>query len=180
MSRIGKQPINLPEGVTVTVAEGNEVTVKGKLGETVKKFDEAVSVSVSDNEIVVKRVDDSRRSRSMHGLVRSLVANMVTGVSKGFSKKLVIKGVGYKANKQGSKLNLRLGFSHPVVMEDPEGLTTECPTDTEIIVKGIDNQQVGNYAAKIRELRKPEPYKGKGIRYEDEYVRRKEGKLAAQ
>ena len=147
MSRIGKSPITIPAGVTVTVSDANLVTPS-----------------------------DSKRNRSLHGLSRTLINNMVVGVTQGYEKKLKIVGVGYRAAKNGNKLDLTLGFSHPVQMEDPDGITVEVPSNTDIIVKGINKQQVGNYAAKIRDWRKPEPYKGKGIRYVDEYVRRKEGK----
>lgn len=178
MSRVGNVPIEVPENVTVEINDGNTVTVKGKKGELTKKFNETLDIVFENDEIVVTRPDDSREAKTFHGLTRSLIQNMVTGVNEGYEKKLLIKGVGYKANKKGNKLDLSLGFSHPVILEDPEGITTECPEDTEIIIKGCDKQKVGNYAAKIRELKKPEPYKGKGIRYADEHVRRKEGKLA--
>lgn len=178
MSRIGNMPVKILDGVTITIEENNTLIVKGKLGELTNSFDNTLTINEVDGEIVVERPDDSKTSKSLHGLTRSLIYNMIEGVAKGYEKKLLIQGVGYRANKKGKKLDISLGFSHPVIMEDPEGLTTECPDDTTIIVKGIDKQAVGNYAAKIRELRKPEPYKGKGIRYADEHVRRKEGKLA--
>jgi len=178
MSRIGNMPVKILDGVTITIEENNTLIVKGKLGELKDSFDNTLTINEVDGEIVVERPDDSKTSKSLHGLTRSLIYNMIEGVAKGYEKKLLIQGVGYRANKKGKKLDISLGFSHPVIMEDPEGITTECPEDTTIIVKGIDKQAVGNYAAKIRELRKPEPYKGKGIRYADEHVRRKEGKLA--
>jgi large subunit ribosomal protein L6 len=178
MSRIGNMPVKILDGVTITIEENNTLIVKGKLGELTNSFDNTLTINEVDGEIVVERPDDTKKSKSLHGLTRSLIYNMIEGVAKGFEKKLLIQGVGYRANKKGKKLDISLGFSHPVIMEDPEGITTECPEDTTIIVKGIDKQAVGNYAAKIRELRKPEPYKGKGIRYADEHVRRKEGKLA--
>lgn len=178
MSRIGNMPVKILDGVTITIEENNTLIVKGKLGELTNSFDNTLTINEVDGEIVVERPDDSKTSKSLHGLTRSLIYNMIEGVAKGYEKKLLIQGVGYRANKKGKKLDISLGFSHPVIMEDPEGITTECPEDTTIIVKGIDKQAVGNYAAKIRELRKPEPYKGKGIRYADEHVRRKEGKLA--
>lgn len=178
MSRIGNMPVKILDGVTITIEENNTLIVKGKLGELTDSFDNTLTINEVDGEIVVERPDDTKTSKSLHGLTRSLIYNMIEGVAKGYEKKLLIQGVGYRANKKGKKLDISLGFSHPVIMEDPEGLTTECPDDTTIIVKGIDKQAVGNYAAKIRELRKPEPYKGKGIRYADEHVRRKEGKLA--
>jgi large subunit ribosomal protein L6 len=178
MSRIGNMPVKILDGVTITIEENNTLIVKGKLGELTDSFDNTLTINEVDGEIVVERPDDTKTSKSLHGLTRSLIYNMIEGVAKGYEKKLLIQGVGYRANKKGKKLDISLGFSHPVIMEDPEGITTECPEDTTIIVKGIDKQAVGNYAAKIRELRKPEPYKGKGIRYADEHVRRKEGKLA--
>ncbi|OPL07712.1 MAG: 50S ribosomal protein L6 [delta proteobacterium ML8_F1] len=176
MSRIGKLPIDIPQGVDVTIDKDNLVSVKGPLGTLSEKIDRNIKVELTDNQIVVTRPNDLKVNRSMHGLYRSLIANMVEGVTKGYEKKLEIVGVGYRATKKGNDLDLQLGFSHPVVMTDPDGVTTEVPVQTEIIVKGIDKQVVGNYAAKIRDLRKPEPYKGKGVRYAGEHVRRKEGK----
>ncbi len=176
MSRIGKLPIDVPQGVEITIDKDNLVSVKGPLGTLSEKIDKNIKVALEDNQIVVTRPNDLKVNRSMHGLYRSLIANMVEGVTKGYAKKLEIVGVGYRATKKGSDLDLQLGFSHPVVMTDPEGITTEVPVQTEIIIKGIDKQMVGNYAAKIRDLRKPEPYKGKGVRYAGEHVRRKEGK----
>ena len=162
--------------VEVTIAEGNLVTVKGPKGTLTKKFDAAISIKQEENTITVERPTNNKQHRSLHGLTRTLIDNMVIGVTNGFEKKLELVGVGYRAQKQGKKLVMNLGFSHPVEMEDPEGLTVEVPNQTELIVKGIDKQLVGNYAAKIRDWRKPEPYKGKGIRYAGEVVRRKEGK----
>ncbi len=176
MSRIGVKPITVPAGVEVTIAEGNLVTVKGAKGTLTKQFDAALSIKKEENTIVVERPTNNKQHRSLHGLTRTLLDNMVIGVTNGFEKKLELVGVGYRAQKQGKKLVMNLGFSHPVEMEDPEGLTVEVPNQTELIVKGIDKQLVGNYAAKIRDWRKPEPYKGKGIRYAGEVVRRKEGK----
>lgn len=176
MSRIGKMPVELPEGVTVTVDAKNLVTVKGPLGTLNEQINEDIKIEVVENEIVVTRPSEKKQHRALHGLTRALVNNMVIGVTKGYEKKLQIVGVGYRAAKSGNKLDLQLGFSHPVQMEDPEGITVEVPSNTEIVVKGINKQQVGNYAAKIRAWRKPEPYKGKGVRYVGEYVRRKEGK----
>lgn len=178
MSRIGNMPVKILDGVNVTINADNTLVVKGKLGELTDSFDNSLTIKEVDGEIVVERPDDSKKSKSLHGLTRSLISNMIEGVAKGFEKKLEINGVGYRAKKQGKKLDLSLGFSHPVIMEDPEGITTECPENTIILVKGMDKQAVGNYAAKIRELRKPEPYKGKGIKYAGEHIRRKEGKLA--
>ena len=179
MSRIGLRPIELPAGVEVKV-DGNVVTVKGPNGEMVQKISHLITLEQDGNVINVKRENDSKEERSQHGLARTLVANMVEGVSKGFEKKLEIQGVGYRAEKKGDTLVLNLGYSHPVEMKDPEGITTEVPDQTHIIVKGKDKALVGNYAAIIRKWRKPEPYKGKGIRYEGEYVRRKEGKAGVK
>jgi large subunit ribosomal protein L6 len=176
MSRIGKQPITIPEGVEIKIDDKNLVTVKGPKGQLQESINKDIKVVVNDKEISVERPTNNKVHRSLHGLSRSLINNMVEGVTKGFEKKLQIVGVGFRAAKQGNKLNLNLGFSHPVEMVDPDGITTEVPVPTEILVKGINKQQVGNYAAKIREWREPEPYKGKGIRYSDEIVRRKEGK----
>jgi large subunit ribosomal protein L6 len=162
--------------VEISVNADNLVTVKGALGELSESIDKDMKVVIEDNVLTVERPSDNKRHRSLHGLSRALINNMVIGVSKGYEKKLQILGVGYRAAKNGKNLDLTLGFSHPVVMEDPEGITVEVPSNTEIVVKGIDKQLVGNYAAKIRDWRKPEPYKGKGIRYVGEYVRRKEGK----
>ncbi len=176
MSRVGRLPIDVPQGVQITVNEANLVTVKGPLGTLSEQIDPAITVSVEDNVCLVTRPNDLKRNKALHGLTRALVFNMVVGVSKGYEKKLQIIGTGYRAAKNGKNLDLQLGFSHPVSMEDPEGITTEVPSQTEILVKGINKQLVGNYASKIREWRKPEPYKGKGIRYFNENVRRKEGK----
>lgn len=176
MSRIGNAPIDVPKGVEIKVDDANVVTVKGPLGTLSEKIDSAIKVSLEDGTLNVTRPNDLKRNKSLHGLSRSLIANMVKGVSEGYEKKLEIQGVGYRAAKKGKVLDLQLGYSHPVNMEDPEGITTEVPSQTEIIIKGINKQLVGNYAAKIRDLRKPEPYKGKGIRYAGEYVARKEGK----
>ena len=175
MSRVAKNPIVLPQGVEVLL-EGGSISIKGPLGTTTFPACDSVTVEKVENTLVCKAVEGAENAGALSGTVRAIVANMVTGVSKGFERKLTLVGVGYRAQVQGDALNLTLGFSHPVLMEDPEGLTVEVPTPTEIIVKGIDKQLVGNYAAKIREWRKPEPYKGKGIRYENENVRRKEGK----
>jgi large subunit ribosomal protein L6 len=176
MSRIGRLPITIPGGVTVNVDETNLVTVKGPLGELKEQINKDLKVTIEDGSLLVERPSDNKTHRSLHGLSRTLINNMVVGVSQGYTRKLKIVGVGYRAIKNGNRLELALGFSHPVVMEDPTGITTEVPVQTEIIVKGNDKQQVGNYAAKIRDWRRPEPYKGKGIRYENEVVRRKEGK----
>lgn len=176
MSRIGLKPIMIPTGVEVTLGEDNTVTVKGPKGTLTNKFNNEMIIKKEESTIVVERPTENKKHRSLHGLTRTLINNMVVGVSEGFEKKLEIKGVGYRAAKQGKKLVMNIGFSHPVEMDDPEGITTEVPNQFEIIVKGIDKQQVGNYASVIRAWRKPEPYKGKGIKYVDEVIIRKEGK----
>ena len=176
MSRIGRLPIPVPAGVTVTIADDNTVTVKGPKGELSQKVNKDIKVEQVGAEILVARPSDSKPHRSMHGLYRSLINNMVVGVTKGFEKVLLIEGVGYRANVEGGKLNLALGYSHPVIVDAPAGISFETPAPTRIVVKGIDKQAVGAIAADIRDLRKPEPYHGKGIRYENEVVRRKEGK----
>ena len=175
MSRIGKQPIAIPAGVTVTIGEANQVAVKGPKGTLTQSFDTAMNIAVEDNHVVVTRPNDLKRNRSLHGLTRTLIANMIQGVTEGFSKVLEINGVGYRAQKQGKKLVLSLGYSHPVEMEDPEGLTSTVEGN-KITVAGIDKAAVGQFAAEIRDKRRPEPYKGKGIKYIDEVIRRKEGK----
>ena len=176
MSRIGKLPIPVPAGVTVTVDEDNLVTVKGPKGTLSQKINKEITVTQEGSELHVTRPTDAKPHRSMHGLYRSLVNNMVVGVTKGFEKVLVMEGVGYRAQVQGKQLTLNVGYSHPVVFDAPETITFEAPAPTRIIVKGIDKQQVGAIAADIRAVRKPEPYLGKGIRYENEHIRRKEGK----
>ena len=177
MSRIGKQPVVVPEGVEVAI-DGNTVTVKGAKGELTRTFDAIMNIAQEGNEIIVTRPDDSRTCRAMHGLTRTLLHNMIVGVSEGFSKKLELQGVGYRVALKGKNLDLSLGFSHPVIVEPEEGISFEVPDNTHIIVKGIDNQRVGQVAADIRFLRPPEPYKGKGIRYDGEVVRRKLGKAS--
>ncbi|MFZ5975381.1 MAG: 50S ribosomal protein L6 [Bacillota bacterium] len=176
MSRIGKLPVEVPKGVQVTVGENNTVEVKGPKGTLSQKIHKDITVNLEDGSITVSRPSDQKEHRSLHGLSRSLIANMVEGVSKGFQKNLEIVGVGYRAQKQGSKLVLNVGYSHPVEIPEENGLEFEVPAPTKISVKGIDKQAVGEMAANIRRIRPPEPYKGKGIRYENEYVRRKEGK----
>ena len=178
MSRIGKQPIAIPSGVTVTVSADNEVTVKGPKGTLTQAVNANIKVEQKDGQLEVSRPDDHRTNRSMHGLYRALIANMVQGVSEGFSKELQIVGTGYRAQAQGNKLVLNVGYSHPVEIDAPTGITFETPSNTQIFVRGINNQVVGQVAADIRAVRKPEPYLGKGIRYADEHVRRKEGKAA--
>ena len=175
MSRIGKMPIAIPAGVTVEIAENNKVTVKGPKGELTRVLPSEMTIKVEDGHVVVERPNDLKREKSLHGLTRSLLNNMVTGVNAGFEKKLEVNGVGYRAAKSGNTLTLSLGYSHPVEMTDPEGVTTEVQGNV-IIVKGIDKELVGQHAANIREKRAPEPYKGKGIKYADETIRRKVGK----
>ena len=175
MSRIGKKPIAIPQGVTIDV-NGSSVTVKGSKGTITKVFEPAMKISVNEGHVVVERPNDEKRNKSLHGLTRTLINNMVIGVTNGYEKILEINGVGYKAAKQGKKLNLNLGFSHPVVFEDPEGIETIVTDERTITVKGIDKEKVGQYAAEIREMRGPEPYKGKGIKYKDERIIRKVGK----
>ena len=175
MSRIGLKPITVPAGVEVTIAEGNHVTVKGPKGTLEREIHENISLEMNDNTIKVSRINDEAANRSLHGLTRTLIQNMVIGVSQGYEKTLEVNGVGYRAAKQGKKLVLNLGYSHPVEMEDPEGL--DCKVDgNKIVVSGIDKEKVGQYAAEIRDKRRPEPYKGKGIKYADEVIRRKVGK----
>ena len=176
MSRIGRLPVEIPAGVEITVAENNVVTVKGPKGTLTESLTVEMDIKVENNQVVVTRPNDLKKMKSLHGLTRTLVANMVTGVTKGYEKVLEINGVGYRAQKQGKKLILSLGYSHPVEMEDPEGLESVLDGQNKITIKGIDKQKVGQYAAEIREKRKPEPYKGKGIKYADEVIRRKVGK----
>ena len=179
MSRIGKKSIVIPAGVEVTV-DNNVVTVKGPKGQLQQEISKKIKVEKEDGKLTFTPVDDSRESSAQHGLSRTLVNNMVVGVTEGYSKKLELVGVGYKAEKKGNTLVLSLGYSHLVNLVDPEGITTEVPSQTEIIVKGIDKAKVGNYAADIREWRHPEPYKGKGIKYTGEYILRKEGKAGSK
>ena len=179
MSRIGRMPIEIPAGVTVSQNE-HTLTVKGAKGELTRTFHPDINITVENNVITVTRPSDGKEHRSLHGLTRALVANMVTGVHEGFTKTLEINGVGYRAAKQGNKLALTLGFSHPVEMEAPAGITIEVPAPNKIVVTGADKEVVGAVAADIRKWRKPEPYKGKGIRYEGEVVRRKAGKAGAK
>jgi large subunit ribosomal protein L6 len=177
MSRIGKQPIEIPDGVNVAVDPGR-VTVNGPLGELTQQVPARITIEKQDGQLVVTRPTERGDDRALHGLTRSLVANMVEGVTNGFEKRLEIQGVGYRASLRGTALELNVGFSHPVVMDAPAGITFEVPTQTEVVIKGIDKQQVGEIAAEVRDVRPPEPYKGKGIRYHGEYVRRKVGKRA--
>ena len=177
MSRVGNNPIQIPEGVEVRV-EGTKVNVKGPKGELAREFDSRMKIEQADNVVKVVRPNDEREVVAMHGLTRSLLNNMVEGVSKGYEKKLELSGVGYRAMLKGRDLELQLGYSHPVVVKAPEGITFEAPSQEEIFVKGIDKQLVGEIAANIRKQRPPEPYKGKGIKYEGEHIRRKLGKAA--
>ena len=176
MSRIGRAPIAVPAGVTVTIADGNLVTVKGPLGELTQKFSEVLTIAQEGDTLTVTRPNDEKENRALHGLTRTLLNNMVVGVKDGYAKKLEIVGVGYRAEKQGNKINLGLGYSHPVIFEEKDGVKFEIPDNTTIIVKGIDKQAVGQMAAVIRSKRPPEPYLGKGIKYEGERIRRKAGK----
>ena len=176
MSRIGRAPIAVPAGVTVTIADGNVVTVKGPLGELSQKFAAVLTIAQEGDTLTVSRPNDEKENRALHGLTRTLLNNMIVGVKDGFSKKLEIVGVGYRVEKQGAKLVLGLGYSHPVVFEEKNGIKFEVPDSTTIIVKGIDKQAVGQVAAVIRSKRPPEPYLGKGIKYSGERIRRKAGK----
>ena len=176
MSRIGKMPIAIPAGVTVDIAENNKVTVKGPKGTLERVLPEEMEIKLEGAEVVVTRPNDLKKMKSLHGLTRTLIANMVKGVTEGYEKVLEINGVGYRAAKQGKKLVLSLGYSHPVEMTDPDGLEAVVDGQNKIIVKGIDKEKVGQYAAEIRDKRRPEPYKGKGIKYADEVIRRKVGK----
>lgn len=177
MSRVGRSPIEIPKGVTVTV-DGRTVTAKGPKGELKTEVTGDITVKVEGNVVTVERLSDTKATRSLHGTMRALVANTVTGVSEGFFKNLDIIGVGYSAELKGKSLQLKLGYSHPCIFDPPEGIEIEVPEPTRIVVRGIDKELVGQAAADIRALKPPEPYKGKGIRYHDEYVRRKAGKLA--
>ena len=176
MSRIGRMPISIPAGVTVAIAENNKVTVKGPKGTLERVLPSEMTIKEEDGHIVVTRPNDLKKMKSLHGLTRSLINNMIVGVTAGYEKKLEINGVGYRAQKQGKKLVLSLGYSHPVEMEDPEGIESAMEGQNIIFIRGIDKEKVGQYAAEIRDKRRPEPYKGKGIKYADEVIRRKVGK----
>jgi large subunit ribosomal protein L6 len=176
MSRVGRLPIAIPAGVTVTVSTENVVTVKGPKGELVKAMHKDMNIAVENNEVVVTRPSDNKNHRALHGLTRALINNMVIGTNEGYQKTLELVGVGYRAQLQGKKLVMNLGFSHPVEVDPMDGITFETPAATKVVIKGIDKQVVGAQAADVRRWRKPEPYKGKGIKYEGEYIRRKEGK----
>jgi large subunit ribosomal protein L6 len=177
MSRIGKKPIAIPAGVDVKI-NGSQVTVKGPKGELSNSFSDAMAITIENNEISVTRPSDAKEHRSLHGLTRTLIANMVEGVTNGYKKELEVNGVGYRAQKQGKNLVLNLGYSHQVIMPEVDGITIEVPSNNSIIISGPDKQKVGQFAAEVREKRPPEPYKGKGIKYVDEHIRRKEGKAA--
>ena len=176
MSRIGRMPVAIPAGVTVTIAENNLVTVKGPKGTLERELPVEMNIKEEDGHIVVTRPNDLKKMKSLHGLTRTLINNMIHGVTEGYEKVLEVNGVGYRAAKQGKKLVLSLGYSHPVEMEDPEGIETVLEGQNKITVKGISKEKVGQYAAEIRDMRRPEPYKGKGIKYADEVIRRKVGK----
>ena len=176
MSRIGRLPVAIPAGVTVEIAENNKVTVKGPKGTLERELPTEMSIKVEGEEVVVTRPNDLKKMKSLHGLTRTLINNMVVGVTEGYQKVLEVNGVGYRAAKSGKTLTLNLGYSHPVEMEDPEGVESTVEGQNKIIVKGIDKEKVGQYAAEIRDKRRPEPYKGKGIKYADEVIRRKVGK----
>ncbi len=176
MSRIGRLPIALPQGVTITIGDDKLVTVKGPKGTLVQKMSNLIDIKVEDGHVIVTRPNDEKEVRALHGLTRALIKNMVVGVSEGYQKSLTLVGVGYKASKQGKKLVLNVGYSHPVEIDPLEGIEFDIPAATQVLVKGIDKQQVGQMAAVIRDVRKPEPYLGKGIKYSDEVIRRKAGK----
>jgi large subunit ribosomal protein L6 len=178
MSRIGKKPLEIPAGVTVTIADDNTVTVKGPKGELTRNFNSDIKITIEENVLTVSRPSDVKEHRALHGTTRSLLGNMVEGVSKGFERGLELIGVGYRAAKSGDKLVLNVGYSHPVEITPESGIEIEVPSQTKVLVKGTDKERVGAIAANIRDVRPPEPYKGKGIRYEGEHVRRKEGKTA--
>jgi large subunit ribosomal protein L6 len=180
MSRIGKKPVAIPAGVTVEVAEGNVITVKGAMGTLTKNMHPDMIINVEGNVLTVSRPTDEANHRALHGLTRTLIANMVEGVSKGYSKELDVNGVGFRVEKKGKQLVMRLGFSHEVIMDEIDGITVECPTPNKILVKGIDKQVVGQFAAEVRGKRPPEPYKGKGIKYTTEVIRRKVGKTGGK
>ena len=175
MSNIGKQPIQVPDGVNISLSDSN-IAIKGSLGELDLNFDSSISVVNENNQIIVKRPSDSKKHKELHGLYRALIYNMISGVTNGFSKELTLVGVGYTVEKKGDFLLVNAGYSHPVYVQIPENITIEVPSVTSLIIKGVSKQNVGDMAAKIRQIRKPEPYKGKGIKYSDERIRRKAGK----
>ena len=180
MSRIGRMPIQVPAGVEIQIGEGNVVTVKGPKGTLEKQFHPDMNISVADNVMTVTRPDDEKLHRSLHGLTRTLLHNMVVGVTEGYKKELEINGIGYRAQKTGTQVTMNLGFSHPVVVDEIEGITIEVPEPTKLVIEGIDKQKVGQFAAEVRSKRPPEPYKGKGIKYANEVIRRKEGKTGGK
>ena len=180
MSRIGRAPIEIPAGVTFTLADDNKVTVKGPKGELTRVLHKDMNIKVENNVITVERPSDDKTHRSLHGLTRTLISNMVIGVTQGYKKTLEINGVGYRAVRQGTNLHLSLGFSHPVIVEPPKGIELDAPAANRIVITGIDKEAVGAIAATIRNYRGPEPYKGKGIKYEGEHIRRKVGKAGAK
>lgn len=179
MSRIGREPIVIPAGVEINVKEGNEITVKGPLGTLTRSLSPKMEIKIEDGRVVVARPNDDNETRSIHGLTRTLVNNMVHGVTEGFKKTLVISGTGYRAEKKGNELVMKLGYSHDVIVKETEIIKIDVPDPTHVVIKGSDKELVGQFAADVRGHRPPEPYKGKGIRYEDEHVRRKEGKTGA-
>ena len=180
MSRIGRMPIQVPAGVEIQIGEGNVVTVKGPKGTLEKQFHPDMNIAVADNVLTVTRPDDEKLHRSLHGLTRTLLHNMVVGVTEGYKKELEINGIGYRAQTTGTQVTMNLGFSHPVVVDEVEGITIEVPEPTKLVILGIDKQKVGQFAAEVRGKRPPEPYKGKGIKYVDEVIRRKEGKTGGK
>ena len=179
MSRIGRMPIAIPAGVTVTL-DGNVITVKGAKETLTRELHPNMQVAVENNEIVVTRPNDEKQNRALHGLTRTLIHNMVVGVTEGFKKELDVNGVGYRVAKEGNKLVMNLGYSHQVTVEETDGISIECPSANKIVISGVDKQKVGQFAAEVREKRPPEPYKGKGIKYTDEVIRRKEGKTGVK
>ena len=180
MSRIGKMPISIPNGVDVTLGEGNLVTVKGPKGTLSQKLSEKMTIANDNGVITITRPNDEKENRALHGLTRTLLNNMVVGVTEGYKKELDVNGVGYRVAKEGKKLTMNIGYSHPVVMEEIDGITIDVPSPNKIIISGIDKQKVGQFAAEVRGKRPPEPYKGKGIKYTDEVIRRKEGKTGVK
>ena len=180
MSRIGREPITIPAGVEVSVAEGNVVTVKGPKGSITQALCPAMTITEENGVLHVTRPDDTKANRSLHGLTRSLLHNMIVGVTEGFKKELDVNGVGYRVAKEGNKLVMNLGYSHQVTVEETDGISIECPSANKIVISGVDKQKVGQFAAEVREKRPPEPYKGKGIKYTDEVIRRKEGKTGVK
>ena len=180
MSRIGRAPIAIPAGVEIKVEDNNVVTVKGPKGTLTQQFNPNMAIAMENGVLHVTRPDDAKENRALHGLTRTLIHNMVVGVTEGYKKELDVNGVGYRVAKEGNKLVMNLGYSHQVIMDEPEGITIEVPTPNKIIVSGVDKQKVGQFAAEVREKRPPEPYKGKGIKYSDEVIRRKEGKTGVK